>query len=239
MKSYLVPITLAIAALGGILLGVYLIVATRAPSCTGIRPLTADAPFLVAYRGAPDHRPSPTWIGFSMSGVFENTVASFLRARARGLSAVDLGLRLTKDGHLIAMEDAEVLRTTGAEGVVASMTLAELAELDAGGGAQIPTLDEVFAALGDSVQYHLRLPEGDAGEEVGEVLGARLASEPLAAQVMVAAPDPSSLAEVRRAAPSTPVLLIPAEPRSPWSVVDQGAWACIVGVDVHIELELV
>lgn len=94
----------------------------------------------IAHRGASGHAP-------------ENTLAAFALAREMGADAIETDLRLTRDGVVVAMHDSDLQRTTGAGGLVAGMTAAELRELDAAarwqGAARfpkqaIPTLGQVL-----------------------------------------------------------------------------------------------
>lgn len=73
----------------------------------------------------------------------ENT----LRALRKGMACADLvevDVRLTKDGIVVAIHDAAVDRTTDGTGPVKGFTIEELKRLDAGGGETIPTLSEVI-----------------------------------------------------------------------------------------------
>src|SRR5690606_12685783 len=95
----------------------------------------------------------------------ENTLHAF--TRAHGLwhaDMLELDVRATADGHCVVIHDPTVDRTTNATGDVASMTLAELKQLDAahhftrdggrtfplrGQGITVSTIDEVLHALPD------------------------------------------------------------------------------------------
>jgi len=92
----------------------------------------------IAHRGASGHAP-------------ENTLAAFRLALEQGTDAIELDLRSTRDGHLVALHDASVDRTTNGRGRLADLTLAEVERLDAGGwfaprfrGEHIPRLSEVL-----------------------------------------------------------------------------------------------
>ena len=86
----------------------------------------------------------------------ENTLRSFRRAVEEGANAVELDLRLTSDGHLVILHDADVARTTNGKGEVAQLTLAEVRALDAGEGEVIPTFDEVLDAVDVPVQAEIK-----------------------------------------------------------------------------------
>jgi glycerophosphoryl diester phosphodiesterase len=84
-----------------------------------------------------------------------NTLPAFELAVQQGADGVELDVHLSGDGQLIVMHDFTVDHTTDGSGLAKSMTLAELKQLDAGykfgeqfRGTRIPTLDEVFAAVG-------------------------------------------------------------------------------------------
>jgi glycerophosphoryl diester phosphodiesterase len=108
-------------------------------------------PIIFAHRGASAHAP-------------ENTIASFELAIAQQADAVELDVKLSADGQVIVIHDATVDRTTNGHGKVQDMTLAELKALDAGSffssqyaGEQIPTLDEVFEAVGKRIFINIEL----------------------------------------------------------------------------------
>jgi glycerophosphoryl diester phosphodiesterase len=68
-------------------------------------------------------------------GLFpENTLLAFDRTMAMGADVVDVDLRITGDGVVIAFHDSTVDRVTGATGTVNEMTYGQLAALDAGWG---------------------------------------------------------------------------------------------------------
>jgi glycerophosphoryl diester phosphodiesterase len=62
----------------------------------------------------------------------EHTLGAYVQALDEGAEALECDVRLTADGHLVCVHDRRVDRTTNARGVVSTMTLRELDELDAG-----------------------------------------------------------------------------------------------------------
>jgi glycerophosphoryl diester phosphodiesterase len=82
--------------------------------------------------------------GGIVPGYPENTIAAFRQAMAQGVQVIEVDLRGTKDGEVVVMHDETVDRTTDGRGPVASWTLAELKQLDAGRGERIPTYSEVL-----------------------------------------------------------------------------------------------
>lgn len=88
----------------------------------------------------------------------ENTIPSFQRALEVGVNELELDLRATSDGRVVVIHDAAVDRTTDGTGLVGNLTFAELRQLDAGGGAPIPTFEEVLDATTGSLQVEIKDP---------------------------------------------------------------------------------
>lgn len=78
----------------------------------------------------------------------ENTLAAFRAAADAGAHAIELDVRLTHDKHVVVMHDANIARTTDGAGRVGDLDLKELQTHHTADGP-VPTLDEVFEALGD------------------------------------------------------------------------------------------
>lgn len=76
-----------------------------------------------------------------------NTLPAFALAHRMGADGVELDAQLSADGQVVVIHDETVDRTTGLHGKVMDFTAAELAAMDAGEGAGIPTLDQVLALL--------------------------------------------------------------------------------------------
>lgn len=74
---------------------------------------------MVAHRGASEVAP-------------EHTLAAYQRAIDDGAGALECDVRLTRDGVLVCVHDRRVDRTSDGRGVVSTLELAELAELDFG-----------------------------------------------------------------------------------------------------------
>src|SRR5215831_18081119 len=92
---------------------------------------------IVAHRGASFDAP-------------ENTVASANLAWEQNADAVELDIRLTKDGELIVSHDGTTSRIDGRNRLISDLTLAEVRSLDAGrikgpkfAGEKMATLDEL------------------------------------------------------------------------------------------------
>jgi glycerophosphoryl diester phosphodiesterase len=61
----------------------------------------------------------------------EHTLTAYTAALDHGADALECDVRLTADGHLVCVHDRRVDRTTNSRGLVSTMTLGELDELDA------------------------------------------------------------------------------------------------------------
>ena len=104
---------------------------------------------IMGHRGAPVDEP-------------ENTLRSFSRALAVGVTAVELDVQLTKDGRLAVIHDETLDRTTNGKGRVKDFTLAELQRLDAGRGEPIPSLEEVFDLVQGKAELVVELKQPEA-----------------------------------------------------------------------------
>ncbi|MEY9843132.1 glycerophosphoryl diester phosphodiesterase [Streptacidiphilus sp. BW17] len=68
------------------------------------------------------------------SGTYaEHTLAAYKLAIEQGADGLECDVRLTADGHLVCVHDRTVNRTSNGRGVVSTLELAQLSELDFGG----------------------------------------------------------------------------------------------------------
>ncbi|HVE99406.1 MAG TPA: glycerophosphodiester phosphodiesterase family protein [Mycobacteriales bacterium] len=74
-------------------------------------------PQVVAHRG-------------SSHDVAEHTLAAYERAIAEGADALECDVRLTRDGVLVCVHDRRIDRTSNGRGVLSTLELADLADLD-------------------------------------------------------------------------------------------------------------
>ncbi len=107
----------------------------------------------IGHRGASAHEP-------------ENTLRSIRRALEMGANGIEIDVRLSRDGELVVFHDARLARTTGSRGTVSRRTLAELRQLDAGGGERIPTLREVFDLVAGRAWLNVELKARGTGAAV-------------------------------------------------------------------------
>ncbi|MCE7079992.1 glycerophosphodiester phosphodiesterase [Streptomyces sp. ST2-7A] len=150
----------------------------------------ADAPgrtLVVAHRGDPYR-------------VRENTLASFRSAIAEGADAIELDVRLSRDGVPVVVHDPGLKRLWGVDRAVADLTVAEIREASGGG---VPTLVE---ALGASfpTRVLIDLPEPDGA--IARAAVATVAGNGSADRVYWCG-DPAALLAVRAADPGAEIAL--------------------------------
>jgi glycerophosphoryl diester phosphodiesterase len=114
-------------------------------------------PLIFGHRGASHRAP-------------ENTLAAFEAAVDAGADGIELDVHLSADGIPVVIHNARVDATTDGTGRVNAMTVDELKALDAGShfsaefaGAQIPTLEEVLAAVGNRLLVNIELKPQSRG----------------------------------------------------------------------------
>nr|MCU0514644.1 glycerophosphodiester phosphodiesterase [Anaerolineae bacterium] len=93
-----------------------------------------------------------------------NTLPAFELAATQGAHGIELDVHRSRDGYPVIVHDFTVDHTTDGRGLVTALTLAELKALDAGSwfspafaGTRIPTLDEVFAAVGQRLYINVEI----------------------------------------------------------------------------------
>ena len=137
----------------------------------------------------------------------ENTLRSFHRAAREGADAIELDLRVSRDGRLIVMHDPTVDRTTDGTGPVSGMSLAELQSLDAGLGERIPTFEEVLETT--DLPIHAELKEAGTVEPLAKLVWRQGMME----RITVISFDLETLLRVRISLPDLPVgLILPGAP---------------------------
>lgn len=94
----------------------------------------------------------------------ENTLAAFEEAVRQGADAIELDVRLARDGEVVVIHDGTLVRTTGADGHVWEKSAAELAALDAGGWFEprfrsegVPSLRDVLTRIAPRVPINVEL----------------------------------------------------------------------------------
>lgn len=126
----------------------------------------------IAHRGASAYAP-------------EHTIPAYTLGQQLKADYIEIDLQMTKDGHLVAMHDETVNRTTNGTGLVKEHTLEELKQLKAGSyfnekhpnlakkeyeNAKVPTLEEVIEVFGHDANYYIETKSPDEYPEMEEKL---------------------------------------------------------------------
>ena len=130
-----------------------------------------DRRLVIGHRGNAAHAP-------------ENTIDSFRQAAALGVDAIELDVRLTRDGVPIVIHDPTLGRTTDRGDAVADVSLAGVRRADAGAmftrdagasfpyrgrGLTIPTLREVLEAI-PGIPLLIEVKVAEAGPAIVEAV---------------------------------------------------------------------
>lgn len=114
----------------------------------------AEMPMITAHRGASHDAP-------------ENTLAAFRLAWEQEADAIEGDFRLSADGEIVCIHDADTKRTCGVQLVVASTPFETLRGLDYGrwkadsfSGESCPTLGEVLEELPSGKRFFVELKTG-------------------------------------------------------------------------------
>ena len=193
---------------------------------------------IIAHRGASGYAP-------------ENTMAAFRLALEMGVTETETDVHFSRDRHLVLLHDHTLDRTTDGEGRPGDFDLAALKALDAGSwadphehpdlawaadytGERLITLDELLAAFGDQLTYHVELkdPESAVAEAVAECV----IDAGLGANTFVTGFERSG--DLLRAKAANPTLrttpLIPPS-RNPHEAIVSSAAEGHDGVSIHID----
>ncbi|HSQ58627.1 MAG TPA: glycerophosphodiester phosphodiesterase family protein, partial [Gemmata sp.] len=155
--------------------------------------MRSNWPEIVAHRGASHDAP-------------ENTLASIRLAWEQNADAVEIDVRMSKDGGIVVIHDSNTLRVAGVDRPVAEQSLAELRALDVGkwkearfAGERIPTLEEVLATVPREKRLLIEAKSGpEIVPELGRVLnGSDLRPE----QNAIISFNPAVIAAVKRSRP--------------------------------------
>jgi glycerophosphoryl diester phosphodiesterase len=117
---------------------------------------------------------------------------------------------------VVVIHDQTVTRTTGAAGRVGELSLAELRRLDAGShfdhafkGEPIPTLDEVFDAIGRQIYVNVELTNyASLTDDLPEKVAGVVHKHGLARRVLFSSFNPIALLRIRRLVTQAPLGLL-------------------------------
>ncbi len=173
--------------------------------------LAHPRPLIIAHRGASAYAP-------------ENTLAAFCLAQEQGADAIELDAKLSLDGAVVVIHDQTVDRTTGGKGEVRKLTLGQLKALDAGqffssrfAGEPIPTLEEVFEAVGRRLLINVELTNyASPGDGLVDQVVELVRRFGLEERVMFSSFHPLNLMRARSKLPEVPVAILALPGRAGW-----------------------
>lgn len=111
---------------------------------------------IIAHRGASGSYPENTLLAIQQA----------LDAKADGIE-IDV---FYVDNSLIVIHDEDVSRTTNGQGTLQNFSLAQLQQLDAGSGQQVPTLWQVLQQLNNQTLLNIELKGADTAEPLIQLL---------------------------------------------------------------------
>jgi glycerophosphoryl diester phosphodiesterase len=162
-------------------------------------------PLVIAHRGASKAR-------------LENTIAAFRAAEEQGADGVELDVMRCRSGEVVVFHDDDLRRLAARTEVVTETPWSILHRVELMGGERIPTLGDVFAALGPDtlVNVELKSRERQGLRRVGMLLDDGLpaavaqlvARYGMSARVLVSSFDPFLLHRFQRLAPTIPTALL-------------------------------
>jgi glycerophosphoryl diester phosphodiesterase len=160
-------------------------------------------PMIFAHRGSSAYAP-------------ENTLTAFETAIRQGADGIELDAKLTADGQVVVIHDPTIDRTTGVNGVVRQMNLAELKKLDAGShfdygfrGESIPSLEEVFETVGHRIFINVELTNYTSPlDNLPEAVAHIVLRHKLEKRILFSSFNPLALIRIKHLVPKTPVGLL-------------------------------
>jgi glycerophosphoryl diester phosphodiesterase len=142
-----------------------------------------------------------------------NTIPAFELAVEQGADGVELDVWLSKDGYPVIIHDDTVDGTTDGHGSIQEKTLAEIKALDAGNyfdakfaGTRVPTLDEVFEAVGKKLIINVEIKSNETRREgIEQVVADCLTRHNMQRRVIISSFDPRVLKTFREVMPDVPI----------------------------------
>jgi len=157
-------------------------------------------PLIFGHSGAQAYAPS-------------NTLPAFELAAQQNAHGTELDVHRSKDGHPVLLHDFTVDATTNGTGRVSDLTLAELKALDAGSwfapefaGVQIPTLDEVFEAVGQQLFVNVEIKSlSEETDGIEQAVADCILRHGMQERVIVSCFNPLALRRFRDILPDVPL----------------------------------
>ena len=160
-------------------------------------------PLIFAHRGDSAHAP-------------ENTISAFQLAVEHGADGIEFDVKVTHDGRVIVLHDQTLQRTTTGYGNLKSFSYDELRMFDSGEkysskykNEKIPTLEEVFEAVGNRLNINIELTNyATPGDDLIEKVAKILAQVNDTSKVMFSSFNWSNLKKIHKLCPEIPCGLL-------------------------------
>lgn len=189
--------------------------------------------------------PYPFWFAHRGAGKLapENTLAAFRVGASNGFRAFECDLNVSADGEPFLMHDAELRRTTGADGLASDRCWGDLSRLDAGGwhgpvfaGEPVPHLGAIARFCrrrGLALNIEIKpTPGKEAATGRAVALAAQRLWQGDALQPLMSSFSPEALRAAADAAPALPrALLLDEHP--PGALAPARALGCVAVVIHH------
>jgi glycerophosphoryl diester phosphodiesterase len=161
----------------------------------------------------------------------QNTLPAFELAAEQGADGIELDVWLSKDRQLVILHDSTLDHTTNSTGYIWDKTLVELKDLDAShsfkdkyGVVVIPTLDEVFEAVGKRLLINVEI-KADAGmiSGVEQAVADKIAYFGLEQRTIVSSFSADVLRNFRGIKPEVAIGFLHAEetPAEQWEIINE------------------
>lgn len=102
----------------------------------------------------------------------ENSHDSMTAALDHEIDAIEFDVRRTKDNKLVVMHDKHTGRISKQKTLVSLKTLAELQAIKLKNGTHVPSLEEVFALIGDRKPMVIDIKDSGIADELLRIIGA-------------------------------------------------------------------
>jgi glycerophosphoryl diester phosphodiesterase len=178
--------------------------------------LAAGVSIAAVLSQAPVHRiPDVTAHRGSSLKAPENTLSAIRQAIADGADFAEIDVQTTDDGQVVLLHDADFMRVAGDRRALASMTLAEVKEIDVGSrfGAEfanerVPTLGEAIETAQGRIRLNIELKYNRPDPRLARTVGQIIAEKDFGNRCVVTSLDATGLREMKRLSPNLKTGLI-------------------------------
>lgn len=161
------------------------------------------APIIFAHRGASRYAP-------------ENTLSAFQLAFEQGAKAIELDVKLSKDGEVVVFHDLTLERTTNGKGLLKNHTLEELNQLDAGSffhqkfyNERIPTLSQVLDLINGKYLVNIELTNySTLNDELIPKVALIVKKKSAQNSIIFSSFSPGNIIKIKHAFPEVPAALL-------------------------------